>query len=66
MEKVNEPSQQEEQTDEMTLLAHRMALEERIQHGILKLLLCNIDELSARFILELQKDLEEWLGDPIT
>lgn len=60
MERVNESSQQEEQTVEMTLLGHRMALEKRIQHGILKLLLCDIDKLSARFILELQRDLEEW------
>ena len=58
MESVEESV--EEQGTEMTILGHRMALEKRIEHGILKLLLCDIDELSAKFILELQRDLEEW------
>lgn len=45
---------------EMTLLEQRMKLKERIDYGILKLLLCDLEELSAIFILELQRDLEEW------
>ena len=45
---------------EMTILEQRMKLEKRITHGILKLLLCDLDKLSATFILELQRDLEEW------
>ncbi|GAG58492.1 unnamed protein product [marine sediment metagenome] len=52
------PSQFVEQ--EMTLLEQRMKLKERIEHGILKLLLCNLEDLSAVFILGLQRDLEEW------
>ena len=60
MERVNESSQQEEQTVEMTLLSHRMALEKRITHGILKLLLCDLDKLPATVVLQLQWDLEEW------
>ena len=45
---------------EMTLLEQRMALKTRIEHGILKLLLCDLEDLSAVFILGLQRDLEEW------
>jgi len=45
---------------EMTLLEQRMKLKERIEHGILKLLLCRLEDLSAVFILELQRDLEDW------
>lgn len=44
----------------MTLLEQRMKLKERIEYGILKLMLCNLEDLSAIFILELQRDLEEW------
>jgi len=44
----------------MTLLEQRMKLKTRIEHGILKLLLCRLEDLSAVFILELQRDLEEW------
>jgi len=47
---------------EMTMLEYRMALEKRITEGILKLLLCDIEELSAAFVFELQKDLDEWYG----
>lgn len=45
---------------EMTLLARRMALEKRIHDGIFMLLLCDLEKLSAAFILQLQRDLEEW------
>ncbi len=45
---------------EMTLLAQREKLRKRIEHGILKLLLCDLDKLSATFILQLQRDLEDW------
>jgi len=44
------------------MLEYRMALEKRITEGILKLLLCDIEELSAAFVFELQKDLDEWYG----
>jgi len=44
----------------MTLLEQRMKLKERIERGVLKLLLCRLEDLSAIFILELQRDLEEW------
>lgn len=45
---------------EMTILEQRMALKKRIIEGIFKLLFCDLDKLSAVFILQLQKDLEEW------
>ncbi len=59
---ADEIEQIEEQfvEQEMTLLEQRMALKKRIEYGILKLLLCDINDLSAVFILELQRDLEAW------
>ena len=45
---------------EMTLLEQRVALEKRISHGILKLLLCDLEKLPAVVVLQLQRDLEEW------
>ena len=47
---------------EMTILEQCMALEKRITHGILKLLLCDLDKLPCSFVLQLQRDLEEWSG----
>lgn len=49
---------------EMTLLAQRMDLEKRIKHGILKLLLCDLERLPATVVFQLQRDLEEWSQCP--
>jgi len=45
---------------EMTILEQRIGLKKQIDQDILKLLLCDLDKLSATFILKLQRDLEEW------
>jgi len=45
---------------EMTILEQRIALKNQIYQDILKLLLCDLDNLSATFILKLQRDLGEW------
>ena len=45
---------------EMTLLAQRVELEERIKHGILKLLLCDLEKLPCTVLVQLQRDLEDW------
>lgn len=57
MESIEESVEQE-----MTILGHRMALEKRIREGVLKLLLCDLEKLPCTFILQLQRDLEEWNG----
>lgn len=55
-------TQTEEQLieQEMPLLVQREKLRRRIEQGILKLLLCDLEKLSAAFVLKLQKDLEDW------
>lgn len=57
---MNKQTEEQFVEQEMTILEQRMTLEKRITHGILTLLLCDLKELSAIFILELQRDLEEW------
>lgn len=45
---------------DMTLLGQRMKLKKRIEHGILKLLLCDLEKLPSIHVLQLQRDLEDW------
>ena len=52
-----------EQTEDqavMPILVEREKLRWKIEKSIWTLLLCGVDQLSAKFILELQRDLEEW------
>lgn len=58
--RMSEQTEDQFVEQEMTILEQRMKLEKRITHGILMLLLCNLEDLSAAFVLELQRDLEEW------
>jgi len=58
--RMSEQTEEQFVEQEMTILGQRKKLETRITHGILKLLLCRLEDLSAVFILELQRDLEEW------
>ncbi|MBA7643944.1 hypothetical protein ES703_51678 [subsurface metagenome] len=57
---MNEQTEDQFIEQEMTILGQRMKLEKRITHGIFMLLLCNLEDLSATFVLELQRDLEKW------
>lgn len=57
---MNKQTEEQFVEQEMTILEQRVKLEKRITHGILTLLLCDLKELSATFILELQRDLEDW------
>lgn len=60
---MSEQNTQIEQTEDqavMPIMVEREKLRIRIRNGIIKLLLCRLEDLSARFILELQKDVEEW------
>ncbi len=59
-DEMNEQTEEQFVEQEMTLLEQRMALKKRIEHGIFMLLLCDLNDLSAVFILELQRDLEAW------
>ncbi len=62
--RMSEQTEEQFIKQEMTILEQRMKLEKRITHGILMLLLCNLEDLSAAFVLELQRDLEEWDSPP--
>ena len=58
--RMSEQTEEQFVEQEMTILEQRKKLEIRITYGILTLLLCDLEELSAKFVLELQRDLEEW------
>lgn len=60
---MSEQNTQIEQIDDqaiMPIMVERENLRIRIRNNILKVLLCDINKLSATVILELQRDLEEW------
>jgi len=58
--RMSEQTEEQFVEQEMTILEQRKKLEIRITYGILTLLLCDLEELSAKFVLDLQRDLEEW------
>jgi len=57
---MNKQTEEQFVEQEMTILAQREKLRRRIEQGIFKLLLCDLEKLSAAFVLKLQKDLEDW------
>jgi len=46
----------------MPLLVERQKLEWRITKNILMLLLCKLEEIPCTVILQLNRDLEEWVS----